>query len=144
MKTDVLNKYFTSVFTQDTATPPPPIQGPPFPNITITYCYKLQWGCTAFSHTGCAQSNRSRPYSITSAERDIFRNSTSLTLIFQASLHQCSIPSNWKEAFITPLFKKGDHNLPTNYCSVSPVSLTSICCKLLEHIIYSHNYILTP
>ena len=59
----------------------------------------------------------------------------SLTLIFQASLHQCSIPSNWKEAFITPLFKKGDHSSPSNY---RPVSLTSICCKLLEHIIYSH------
>ena len=54
----------------------------------------------------------------------------SLTLIFKASLHQCSIPFNWKEVFIIPLFKKGDHSLPSNNC---PLSLNSICCKLLEH-----------
>ena len=42
----------------------------------ITYCYKLWWGCTAFNHIRCAQSIRSRPYSITSAERAVFRNST--------------------------------------------------------------------
>ena len=33
MKTDILNKYFTSVFTQDIVAPPPPIQGLPFPDI---------------------------------------------------------------------------------------------------------------
>ena len=115
MKTDILNKYFTSVFIQDTATPPPPIQRSPFPDITITYCYKLQWGCTAFSHTGCAQSNRSRPYSITSAERDIFRNSTIINSdLPRITTSVLSIPSSWKEAIISPLFKKRDHSLPSN------------------------------
>ena len=33
-KTDILNNYFTSVFTQDSAAPPPPIQGHPFPDIS--------------------------------------------------------------------------------------------------------------
>ena len=56
------------------------------------------------------------------------------TLIFQASLHQGQVPTIWKDAFITPLFKKGDRSKPSNY---RPVSLTPICCKIMEHIIHS-------
>lgn len=33
------------------------------------------------------------------------------------------------------MFKKGDRHKPANY---RPVSLTSICCKILEHIVHSH------
>ena len=57
-----------------------------------------------------------------------------LTLIFKASLHQGQVPTIWKDAFITPLFKKGDRSKPSNY---RPVSLTPICCRIMEHIIHS-------
>ena len=56
------------------------------------------------------------------------------TILFQASLDQGTIPEDWKLANIVPLFKKGDRKNPENY---RPVSLTSIPCKLLEHIIHS-------
>ena len=59
----------------------------------------------------------------------------SLSFIFQASLQQCTVPLDWKRANIVPLFKKGDRSTPSNY---RPVSLTCICSKLLEHIVYSH------
>ena len=42
-----------------------------------------------------------------------------LTLIFQASLHQGQVPTIWKDAFITPLFKKGDGSEPSNYRPIS-------------------------
>ena len=57
-----------------------------------------------------------------------------LVVLFQASLNQGKVPQDWKLANVTPLFKKGDKSDPDNY---RPVSLTSITCKLLEHIIYS-------
>ena len=30
-----------------------------------------------------------------------------LSLIFQASLHQCTLPSEWKRAYVVSIFKKG-------------------------------------
>ena len=56
-------------------------------------------------------------------------------LIYQASLNQGVLPEDWLKAKIVPVYKKGSRTNPSNY---QPVSLTSICCKLLEHIIYSH------
>ena len=54
---------------------------------------------------------------------------------FQQSLDTGNIPLDWKQANICPLFKKNDRSLPSNY---RPVSLTCICCKLLEHIVCSN------
>ena len=58
-----------------------------------------------------------------------------LTRLFQFSLDSGTVPTDWKTANIIPIFKKGDRHKPSNY---RPVSLTSICCKLLEHILYSN------
>ena len=51
------------------------------------------------------------------------------------SLQEGIVPLEWKEANIIPLFKKGSRNKSVNY---SPVSLTSVICKLLEAIIRDH------
>jgi hypothetical protein len=55
-----------------------------------------------------------------------------LHLIFNESIKQGSLPNNWKQANITPLFKKGKRTLPSNY---RPVSLTSVACKTIERIL---------
>ena len=57
-----------------------------------------------------------------------------LTFIFQSSLDQGQLPQDWKSANITPIYKKGNRTDPANY---RPISLTSTCSKILEHIIYS-------
>ena len=55
-----------------------------------------------------------------------------LTLIFQLSVKLGQIPSPWKDAKITAIFKKGDKHVAGNY---RPVSLTSVACKILESFI---------
>ena len=57
-----------------------------------------------------------------------------LTFIIQQSLDVGTVPSYWRKALVIPVFKKGGNDKPENY---RPVSLTSICCKLTEHIIVS-------
>ena len=57
-------------------------------------------------------------------------------VLFQASLDQGVVPPDWKEANVTPLYKnKGDKTMPENY---RPISLTSLTCKLLEHVVHSN------
>ena len=57
-----------------------------------------------------------------------------LAFIFQQTLDQNKVPDDWKTALVTPVLKKGKHSEPANY---HPVSLTSIICKVNEHIIVS-------
>jgi len=52
-----------------------------------------------------------------------------LAIIFNKSLDSGVVPQDWRDAFITPIFKKGPKSDPGNY---RPVSLTSICCKIME------------
>jgi len=58
-----------------------------------------------------------------------------LTTMFNLSIKTGIVPQDWKDANVTPLFKKGSKNKPENY---RPVSLTSIVGKILESIIKDH------
>ena len=60
-----------------------------------------------------------------------------LTCLYQASLAQTKIPSDWRHARVAPIYKSGknDRSKPANY---RPISLTSISCKVLEHIMCSN------
>src|SRR5208282_365093 len=71
-----------------------------------------------------------------------------LTFIFNQSLSAGAVPEDWLLVNIFALHKKGPKDLPENY---RPISLTSICSKIIEHIVHSsicrfleENNILTP
>ena len=59
----------------------------------------------------------------------------SMHYIFTLSMQTGHVPSDWVTANVTPVFKKGNRNEPSNY---RPISLTSVPCKIMEHIIYRH------
>ena len=58
-----------------------------------------------------------------------------LKFIFDRSLELQEVPHDWRTANITALYKKGDKSQPVNY---RPVSLTSVPCKVMEHILFKH------
>lgn len=58
-----------------------------------------------------------------------------LAAIFNQSIQSGALPDDWKVARVVPVHKGGDSHSPRNF---RPISLTSIPCKILEHIIYSN------
>jgi hypothetical protein len=132
IKAEILNSQFTSVFTSEDISNIPTYEETynDVPNIIVTRngILKLLKDINIHKATGPDNISGTLLKSVCEEAAD------ALVLIFQTSLNCGKLPSAWKEAFITPLFKKGDKNIASNY---RPVSLTSICCKLLEHIIHS-------
>ena len=55
-----------------------------------------------------------------------------LYIICQSSLRSGTFPAMWKQANVIPVYKKGPKKSPDNY---RPVSLLSICSKVLEKVV---------
>lgn len=55
--------------------------------------------------------------------------------IFNISLQQGKLPLDWRSAYVTTVYKKGNKHDAANY---RPISLTTVCCKILKHIIVWH------
>ena len=67
--------------------------------------------------------------------KKLFNYIRQFNCLLNLSLEEGIVPSEWKKANITPLFKKGSKNEPENY---RPVSLTSVVCKLIDTLIGGH------
>ena len=57
-----------------------------------------------------------------------------LLLIYRKSLQTSEVPEDWCKANVTTVYKKGQHYQVENY---RPISLTSVCRKVMEHIVTS-------
>lgn len=58
-----------------------------------------------------------------------------LAVLFTKSLATRCLPADWKIAGVVPVHKSGPRDLVVNY---RPISLTSVVCKTLEHILYTN------
>ena len=132
-KANVLNRQFASVFSSD-LNPAPDLGDSGVPTMGDIW---ISVGGVAKLLSAVKPHKASGPDNIPArflkeCAREI---APALSLVFQASLNQSRIPDDWRAAWVAPVFKKGDRSRAGNY---RPVSLTSICCKTLEHIIYSN------
>ena len=59
----------------------------------------------------------------------------SLLKLFRATMTHKKVPKIWKQANVTPIYKKGDRSDPNNY---RPISLLNTASKLLEKIVFKH------
>ena len=57
---------------------------------------------------------------------------SSLSKLLRQSYLTSELPQAWREANITPIFKKGSRSDPLNY---RPISLTSVTCKVMEKLV---------
>ena len=133
IKATLLNEQFSSDFTKADKANAPSLGKSPYPDVQAfdvhnNWVQKLLQNLNPHKASG-PDNIPSRLLKETAAEI-----APALTLLFQSSLQQGEVPENWKLANVTPLFKKGDKNDASNY---RPISLTSVCSKLLEHILHS-------
>ena len=129
----MINRQFASVFTTEGNTPLPTMS-----NRTTQTVESIH-----VSHNGVAKLLRNlKPHKATGPDglpARLLKETASeiapaVSLLFQVSLDQGKVPASWKVALIAPVFKKGNRSSAANY---RPISLTSISCKLCEHIIHS-------
>ena len=133
-KANVLNRQFKSAFSPITTEPLPDMGESPYPlmqNITVTVpgVEQLLLNLQPYKAAG---PDAILPRTLKDFATEI---APVLTIIFNKSLSSSTIPDDWRTANVTPIFKKGERYLPSNY---RPISLTCICCKVQEHIIVSN------
>ena len=85
-----------------------------------------------------SQSKRAKNSTTASTRSDNVTQSDGQTALAIASVEQlrslsASSLRHHLKANICPVFKKGNRSNPSNY---RPISLTSSCCKVFEHIIF--------
>ena len=133
-RTNILNNQFVSVFTKENILDIPTLHGPDFPDLPELSI--SQDGVEKLLN-GIKVSKASGPDLIPCRFLKELAHEIApiLTIIYKQSLQDGVLPSDWKKADVAPIFKKGSRNLAENY---RPVSLTCVCCKLMEHIITSH------
>ena len=133
-KANILNHQFTSVFTEEDLSSVPELNSTDHPSVQSIVVnrkgvLKLLLGTNPHKATGPDEIPGCLLKTLSDEVVDI------ICLVFQASLDQGKIPTAWRQAYISPIFKKGYRHKPVSY---RPVSLTSVCYKILEHIVHSH------
>ena len=134
-KACILNDFFSSVFTkEDTNNIPKMTPGEKSNNIFISDIVNINEENVSLKLKSLNPNKSPGPdkiYPIILKElHDELK--VPLTYLFKLSLKEGKLPSDWKHAEVTAIFKKGIKTDPGNY---RPVSLTSIICKILESFI---------
>ena len=132
-KAEVLSKQFQGVFTkEDLASFPslPPCNVPIMDDIIITSegVQKL------LNNLNAKKANGPDMIPTRVLKEAAIELAPVIAFIFNQSYQCATLPADWLSANIAPVFKKGSRSIPANY---RPISLTSISCKIMEHVVYS-------
>ena len=147
-KAELLNSFFQSVFTIEDDGPLPDFENYDFENelkhceVTTSSVKKILSGLNKNKASG---PDEIPPSILSEAAEEL---TEPITLLFRRSLESGTLPSEWKMAHVSPIYKKGNKAAVNNY---RPVSLTCVLCKVLEKFvresILNHlmeNNIITP
>ena len=135
-KATILNDQFKSVFTptQDPDSDIPLLEGPNYPSIA-PLIISSKGVEKLLSKLNVKKASGPDNISCRILRELSAELAPVLAGIFTQSIESGEVPHDWTQALVTPIFKKGNRHLAENY---PPVFLTSVPCKILEHIICSH------
>ena len=133
-KAAAFNAFFASVYTQEDSSGPTP----PFRRLTQSETPRISVSVDGVARLCSAlkTSSASGPDGIPAVFLKSFAGSIApfLAALFQRSFDSGCVPAPWKISTIVPVHKHGERGVAGNY---RPISLTSLVCKLAEHIICS-------
>jgi hypothetical protein len=136
-KAELLNAQFSSVFTQDDGIKPK-VRNPLFTSTQISPMEDIVISPSDIikSISNLKNSVSQTPDQIPSYYLKQVSSSIAkpLATLFNLSLRLGKVPDLWKKAIVIPIYKKGLKSKPSNY---RPISLTSVICRIMEHIIHS-------
>ena len=126
-KADILNKFFSSVFTKENLNNIPYMNaGENSNNILLTDLrvtpLAVQNKIKKLKPNKSPGPDQIYPTLLIALNEEL---SIPLSTLFNSSIEHGILPSDWKHATVTPIFKKGSKTSTNNY---RPVSLTSIIC----------------
>ncbi|KAI3378957.1 hypothetical protein SNEBB_001159, partial [Seison nebaliae] len=129
---NVLNEYFTSVFTtasnEDIPEPQMVHRGDTLDNID-TDVEEVKKRIGELNQYKSPGPDGFHPRILKEVKEQL---APQLTKVYRKSLQTGDVPNDWRHANVAPIFKKGSRQSPGNY---RPISLTSIPGKILESII---------
>ena len=129
---EILNNFFSSTFTREPVGEPPAAPAMQFRS-AVTHVkftpYKVKRKIRELKTFSAAGPDGIGPQLLKKLQ-DVLAEP--LAAVMNKSMNSGEVPADWKKANVTPLFKKGKRRDPGNY---RPVSLTSVCCKLMEAVI---------
>ena len=131
---DTLNKYFSSVFTHEGINMPTPqmlFHGRDEDKLALIKVTQdeVEKMLANINENKSPGPDKIYPYILKTLAHEL---SEPICMIFNKSVTEGQVPCEWKDANVTPIFKKGNRQEPCNY---RPISLTSVICKCLETII---------
>lgn len=133
-KADILQKQYLSVFTKEPPGEVPPIE--PCTTTTLSECEVnekiVMEKIKELNISKACGPDEIHPRMLKELVNYL---SSPISVIIKASLKEGKLPDDWKIAYISAIYKKGNRNKPENY---RPISLTSIVCKIAESIIKDH------
>ena len=127
---NLLNNFFSSVFTQECGPIPNPVDshsGERLEGMDFT-CPEIKSKITKLKSNKSPGPDGFLPKVLKEVQDEILPH---LSTIFNTSIRTGCVPEDWREAEVTPIFKKGAASQPSNY---RPISLTSVVGKLMESI----------
>lgn len=130
---NMFSTAFSSVFTSEPDTPLPTLpttitRTMPTTSVSVTGIVSLIDNLNLSSSAGTDEINSKL------LKNTKYISAEYLSLLFAQSLSTGTMPDDWKKGKVVPVYKSGNKNSPLNY---RPISLTSVPCKIMEHIIYS-------
>ena len=114
-KADILNDFFSSVFTKEDIKNVPNLEDRSKENELLDTCITEESILKQLQNLKISKSSGPDGFHPRVLKEVATHITTPLRIIFRKSLDSGQLPSQWKQGQVTPIFKKGDRSTPGNY-----------------------------